>query len=252
MTQNRLFNLFAKNAKKGAFRAEGDTIYVYDVIVSSDAEAEYWGGVSPEAFSRALAGLSGDVHLRINSPGGDVFAARAMAAAMREYRGQIVCHVDGYAASAASLIAISGARTIMAEGAFLMIHKAWTFAIGNADDLVTTASLLEKIDGTLAETYARKSGGDAAHFAQKMTEETWYSAQEAVEAGLADEIQAESAGKGAGARNAWDLSVYDRAPARGAETTSQQQNSVTPPAADEDEYGRRVRAHGARMAMRTV
>jgi ATP-dependent protease ClpP protease subunit len=252
MNHNRLFNLFARNAKKGAFRAEANTIYVYDVIVSSDAETEYWGGVSPEAFSRALSGMTGPVSLRINSPGGDVFAARAMAAAMRDYSGEITAYVDGYAASAASLIAVSASRALMADGAFMMIHKAWTFAIGNSADLVTTAALLEKIDGTLAETYARKSGGNVEEFAQKMADETWYSAQEAVDAGLADGLQNASARSSGddkhAARNAWDLSAYDRAP-----TAAPIENTIaTPPAAVDDEYGRRVREHSARMAMRTV
>jgi ATP-dependent Clp protease, protease subunit len=208
----KLFNLLASNARKGSFRAEGNTIYIYDVIVGSDAEAEFWGGVSPEAFARTLSGLSGDVTLRINSPGGDVFAARAMVAAMSGYAGQITAHVDGYAASAASLIAVSAGRTIMADGSFLMIHKAWTFAMGNADDLVSTAALLEKVDSTIAETYAAKAGTDAAGFAQMMTEETWFTAEEAVNIGLADERQANSAKKGAQA--AWNLSAYRAAPAQ--------------------------------------
>jgi ATP-dependent Clp protease, protease subunit len=247
MNQNRLFNLFARNAKKGAFRAEGNTIYIYDVIVSSDLEAEYFGGVSPEGFSRALAGMTGPVSLRINSPGGDVFAARAMAAAMREYSDEITAYVDGYAASAASLIAVSASRALMAEGSFLMIHKAWTWAMGNSSDLVATAALLDKIDGTLAETYARKTKGEAAEFAQRMADETWYSAQEAVESGLADGLQAEAASANSSARNAWDLSVYARAPAPTIEN-----KIVPPPAVDDDEYGRRVRQHSARMAMRAV
>ncbi|MDP2358011.1 MAG: Clp protease ClpP [Beijerinckiaceae bacterium] len=260
MKQNRLFNLFARNAKKGSFRAQDNTIFIYDVIVSSDAEAEYFGGVSPEAFSRALAGINGDVHLRINSPGGDVFAARAMAAAMREHNGQIIAHVDGYAASAASLIAVSANRAIMAEGSFLMIHKAWTLGYGNANDLIATAALLDKIDGSLAETYARKSGGDVAEFTRMMAEETWFSAQEAVEARLADEMQSEAPTEDGAAKNAWDLSVYSRAPApadgggvQAAEQTRAQAKALAAlPDLSNKESDLRVRKHAARMVIRTA
>jgi ATP-dependent Clp protease protease subunit len=160
--KNRLRQLFSANAKRGTFRAKadagGNVIELYDVIVSSEDDAAWFGGVSLQAFRQALAGMTGTVHLRINSPGGDVFAGIAMAQLMREYKGEIICHVDGYAASAASLVAIAGAKCIMAPGSMLMIHKAWTFAIGNSDDLLETADLLDKIDGQLAETYASKTG----------------------------------------------------------------------------------------------
>lgn len=213
MMNRRLLNLYASNAKRGSFKAEGNTLFLYDVIVSSDEEAKWFGGVSPEAYAKALAGMSGTVHLRINSPGGDVFASRAMAQAMREYNGEIIAHVDGYAASAASLIAISASRTIMAPGAFLMIHRAWTWGIGNSDDLLATASLLEKIDGTLAETYAAKGNKTAAEFADMMAQETWFTPQEALDSGLADELSAEAEkDKSTSARATWDVSAFDRAP----------------------------------------
>jgi ATP-dependent protease ClpP protease subunit len=209
----KLFNLFRANARRGSFKAEadgaGNTLYLYDVIVQSDADAEWFGGVSPQAFAKALAQMSGPVNLRINSPGGDVFAARTMAQAMREYKGEITAHVDGYAASAASLIAVSAARTIMAPGSFMMIHKAWTWGIGNADDLLAMASLLEKIDGTLADTYEAKGNKSAEEFAALMAAETWFTAEEAIEVGLADQVAAEDAKT---ARASWDVTAYANAP----------------------------------------
>ncbi len=79
MHQNRLLSLLARNARKGEFRAEGNVIYLYDMIVATDEEAEWLGGVSAEQFVKTLRALTGDVDIRVNSPGGDVFAARAMA-----------------------------------------------------------------------------------------------------------------------------------------------------------------------------
>ncbi len=214
--KNRLLNLLLANRARGSFKAAAadNTIELYDVIVSSDAEAQWYGGVSLQAFSKALAGMTGDVHLRINSPGGDVFAGIAMAQLIREYKGgQVIAHVDGYAASAASLVAIAGAKCIMAPSSMMMIHKAWTFAIGNSDDLLETADLLDKIDGQLAETYASKSGKKAAEFTAMMAKDTWFTPQEAIEAGLCDEIAPDAAKPAEAAAAAlWDMSAFENAP----------------------------------------
>lgn len=206
--RRNLNNLLRLNAKKGEFKAEANTIWIYDVIVSDEVEAEWIGGVSPRPFIDALKAMSGPVHIRINSPGGDVFGATAMAQAMREYPGKITCHVDGIAASAASVLAITGAETVMAPGSLLMIHNSWTMAVGDRNDLLDTASLLEKVDGMLAESYAKKSGGDAATFRKMMDAETWFTPAEAVAAGLANAVSDNAATASA----SWDLSVFAKAP----------------------------------------
>lgn len=234
-----LRNLLRLNARSGTFKAEGNTIYIYDVIVGSEDEAEFWGGVAPKPFIDALRGMSGDVHLRINSPGGDVFGANTMAQAMREYdRGQLIAHVDGIAASAASVLAVTAGRTVMAPGSLMMIHNAWTVAIGDRNDLLDTASLLEKVDGMLAQTYAEKSGGDAATFADLMNAETWFTPEEAVAAKLADEIAAAKPK----ALKQWDLTAYAAAPAAVIEPIEEPQ---APDPAIEIEN--RKRQHAARM-----
>ncbi len=209
-----LLNLYKANAKRGEFRAQANTLFVYDVIVGSDADAEWFGGVSPEAFTRALRAMTGPVSVRINSPGGDVFAGRAMAQAMREYPGEITAHVDGVAASAASLLAVTPARCIMAPGSMLMIHQAWTIGLGNAGDFRQTADLLAKIDVTIADDYAAKSGRTAQEFAALMAAETWFTPAEAIAMGLADEIAADprAAAPEAGVEARWDLSAYSHAP----------------------------------------
>lgn len=221
MQRNRLLNLLASNRRRGEFRAEasadGNTIFLYDQIVATEEEAYWFGGVAADTFVKALLAMDGDVSLRINSPGGDVFAARAMAQAIREYPGQVTAHVDGYAASAASFITSVADQTVMAPGSMLMIHKAWTLAWGNSDDFTATAALLGKIDGTIAATYAaaaEKRGVDPADFAALMAAETWMTEDEAIAFGLADRI-AEGADKSATAqaRARWDLSAYGQAPA---------------------------------------
>jgi ATP-dependent Clp protease protease subunit len=206
----QLHRLIQANRGRGAFRAEGNRLVVYDVIVASDSDAAWLGGISAEAFARELRAMAGDVELRINSPGGDVFAARAMAQAMREHQGRITAYVDGVAASAASLLAVSASETVMAPGAMMMIHEAWTIALGNKGDFLATAALLEKIDASIVETYQAKAGGDPAEWGALMAAETWYTAAEAVQAGLADRVAED---KPAAAQAAWDLGVYDNAPA---------------------------------------
>lgn len=205
----QLPKLLADNRGVGFFKAEQSadeaTIYLYDAIVS-DA---FWGGVSAIDFVKELAGITAPViHLRINCPGGDVFAARAMEQAVREHPSQIIAHVDGYAASAASYLALAADEVQIAEGGFVMIHKAWTIAFGNANDLMDTAALLEKVDASLVATYVKETGQDAAQIEEWMAAETWFTAQEAVDNGFADKI-AEPATK---AKAAWNLAAYDHAP----------------------------------------
>lgn len=214
----RLLQLLADNRQAPARRfevvaaanADEAEIFLYDAIVDDEVEAEWWGGVAPQSFVKALRGITaGTIHLRINSPGGSVFAARAIETALREHKAKVIVHIDGLAASAATFIAMAGDEVVMAKGAMFMIHKAWTVAWGNADDLTATADLLAKIDGTLAETYAARTGKTAEEVAAWMAAETWFTAQEAVDAGFADSIADDSAKASA----AWNLSAYTKAPA---------------------------------------
>ena len=215
---SNLIKLLGSNAKRGSFKAEANTIYIYDVIVGSDLEAEWFGGVAPKPFIDALKGMRGDVHLRSNSPGGDVFGANAMAQAMREYQGgQIIAHVDGIAASAASVLAITAGQTVMAPGSLMMIHNAWTISAGDRHDHLDTAAILEKVDGMLAQGYAAKSGGTADAFARLMDAETWFTPEEAVSAGLATSVAEATPAPGA-ASAMWDLSAFARAPQNAAPT----------------------------------
>jgi ATP-dependent Clp protease protease subunit len=188
--------------------ADEADVYLYDAIVDDEATAEWWGGVAPESFVKALSEIDAAViNLRINSPGGSVFAARAIEQALREHPARVVAHIDGLAASAATFVAMAADEVVMNKGALFMIHRAWTIAYGNADDLVATAELLEKIDGTLVQTYVDRTGKEAGQVADWMKAETWFTAQEAVDAGFADRI-AETAAKA----QAWNLSAYAHAP----------------------------------------
>lgn len=205
----QLLNLFKANAKRGSFRAEGNTIYIYDMIVASEFEAEFFGGVYPMQIVEQLKNMSGDVLVRIDSPGGDVFAAVNICQHLREYSGKVTAQIDGVAASAASVIACSVDEVVMAKGSMMMIHQASTMAMGNSGDFLAVAELLEKVDGQIANVYAEKTGKDAADFMAAMEKETWYTETGAVEAGLANRVyEPEKKTKNI----LWDLTAFEHAP----------------------------------------
>jgi ATP-dependent Clp protease protease subunit len=213
---NSLTKLLASNKKrperlpqsKIVAKDDETDIYIYDAIVADEDTAYWWGGVSAEALVPAIRAIKGGtIHLRINSPGGDVFAAQAICQAIRDTGAKVIAHVDGYAASAATVIATAADEVEISDGGFYMIHNAWTWAMGNANDLTAAAALLSKIDGSLAGQYAKKSGMAVEEVRAAMDAETWYTAEEAVAAGLIDRI---AAGKKAEA--SWDLSAYNKAP----------------------------------------
>ena len=196
------------------------TLYLYDVIDS------YWGITAKDvATAVSQADPAGTLHLRINSPGGDVFEARTMATALREFGGTVVAHVDGLAASAATTVACAASEILMGPGAFWMIHNAWSIAYGNKADMRDMASLLEKIDQDIVSDYARVCGATAEQIVAWMDAETWMTADEAVANGFArlavepdgDEGGDDTDDDGDGAKptkNAtrWNLSAYQRAP----------------------------------------
>lgn len=189
------------------------TLYLYDMIVADALTAEWWGGIDPQTFALELASINAStIHLRINSPGGDVFAARAMEQALKEHPAKIVTHIDGVAASAATYIALAGDEVRMADGAMFMIHNAWTYAAGDKNDLTKTATLLAKIDGTLAKTYADATGKDVKEIAKLMDAETWFTAQEALDYGFADMIDNGDQQQSASNRGTWNMAIYRNAP----------------------------------------
>lgn len=211
----KLLKLLASNRGRAtaprALVTEGDetTIYLYDAIVSDDATAEWWGGVSAQSLVPQIRAIkSGTINLRINSPGGDVFAAQAICQAIRDTSAKVVAHIDGFAASAATVIATAADERRISEGGMYMVHCGWTFAMGNAIEMRATADLLDKVDNSICAQYARLTGAKESDVLAIMQAETWYTAQEAVDAGFIDSISASPKVKAN-----WDLSAYANAPA---------------------------------------
>lgn len=164
--------------------ADGD---VLEVMITGRIGASFWyGGISAAMVASAIEGHTGDLRLRINSPGGDAFEGFAIYNLLSGYPGHITSRIDGLAASAASMIAMVGDTIEMSPASMFMIHDAWSVAIGNADDMRAEADVIDSISQIGAELYADKAGGTAAAWRGKMRAETWYDPSESVTAGLAD------------------------------------------------------------------
>lgn len=191
-------------------------VYVYDMIVDTDDEADWFGGVSAQSFVKEVSAIDADViHLRINSPGGSVFAARSMETALRNHSARVMAYVDGLAASAASWLMMAADEIEMSKGAFVMIHQAHGMVYGNADDLDKQAALLRQLDTSIAQSYADKTALPLDELLEMMRVETWLTAQDALDKGFIDRI-----GSGTTVRNAWDLSAYHHAPSLPTESRS--------------------------------
>ncbi len=159
-------------------------VYIYDTI----GEDWFGEGVSAKSFAAQLSDLDVDqINLFLNSPGGAAWDGLAIMNALRRHKATVNVTVDALAASAASVIAMAGDHITMNRGAELMIHDASGWAMGNAQDMRDTADVLDKLSNSYADAYAARAGGDRGVWRDRMTAETWFTAEEAVLAGLADE-----------------------------------------------------------------
>lgn len=140
-------------------------------------------------FARDLRRITAPaIDLHINSPGGLVFDGVAIYSALKNHPATIDVHVDGLAASAASFIAMAGDSVMVEKPAKMMIHDAAGLVIGNAADMLEMAQLLDELSNTVADIYADRAGGASDQWRDRMRAETWFSAAQAVEAGLADRV----------------------------------------------------------------
>lgn len=149
-------------------------------------------GITSSLFASWLKEAGGaPIEVHINSYGGDVFEGIAIMNALRDYEAEVTVIVDGIAASAASYIAVGGADSlIMQESASLMVHDAWADVSGNSAEIRKQAEELERMSDVIAQIYADKSGTPVEEWREAMAEDAYFSAEEAVLVGLADEIRA--------------------------------------------------------------
>ena len=240
--KNKLFALISANQNRGKnFEIKNEDsvshIYMYDAI------GGYWG-IEPENFIKQLNEIdTPEIVLHINSPGGDVFDARAIATAIKQHGSVISAQIDGLCASAATYISAACKSVSMADGGFYMVHEGWTLAMGNKNDLSKTVALLEKVDNSIINDYERKTGQSRDQLESWMKDETWFSAEEAKEHGFVDLIIEE---EGVSNTSKWDLSAY-------ANTPKNLKNDPKPPQEDDNkELLARLRRQAEALSMAAV
>jgi ATP-dependent protease ClpP protease subunit len=200
-------------------------LHIYD-------EIGYFG-VSASDMIRDLADVTGPLEVHLNSPGGEVFDGIAIYNALVARR-DVTIMIDGLAASIASVIAMAGNPVLIARQAQVMVHDGFGMSIGNAKDMREMAELLDKTSNNIASIYSDHTGRTQDYWRAVMQAETWYSGQEAIDAGLADRFIDSGAGRSVQpASDTWDMSVFRGD--RGKPHPSQA--SVPPPRWDGDEDG---------------
>lgn len=170
------------------FQARGNRgeIWLYEQIGAS-----FWGdGISAKSFQKELNGLGKvtNIDLRINSPGGDVFDGFAIYNMLQQHPATVDVYVDGVAASIASIIAMAGDTVKMAKNSMMMIHNPQGVAIGDENEMDRVKALLAQVKGNLTNTYVERTKNKADQVNAWMDDETWFSAEAAVEHGFADTI----------------------------------------------------------------
>jgi ATP-dependent Clp protease protease subunit len=170
-------------------------ISIFGEIVSSGWEWDE-SETSANTFQKDLKALGdvSEINLHINSPGGSVFDGITIYQMLVQHKAKINVYIDGLAASIASVIAMAGDKIYIPNNAMMMVHNPWTYAIGNANELRKQAEDLDKIGVSMRESYLNKTGEKISEeeLTALLDNETWLSAKEAVDYGLADELLSEN------------------------------------------------------------
>ena len=159
-------------------------IYIYGDIVGSEADKWSYDDCCPTEIRDFLKEHEGkDLEIRINSCGGDCFGGIAVANMIKNYKGRTVAYIDGLSASIATVIASACDEIHMTKNSFWMIHRAWTFACGNVQDLQETIEVLNKMDKAILECYSKhlKDGVSLDTIKELMDKETWLCGEEVLE-----------------------------------------------------------------------
>lgn len=173
--------------KRGFFAKANKQTNRGEIIIYEDIGESFFGGIGPKSFAEEIKALGNvdAVDIYINSPGGSVFDGIAIYNQIKRLPMRKDVHIDGIAASIASLIAMAGDTITIASNGTMMIHDPWGFAVGTASDMRKSAEALDMLRGTLLDTYATRTGGDRDKISQWMAAETWMNADDALARGFA-------------------------------------------------------------------
>ncbi|EEJ42634.1 MULTISPECIES: head maturation protease, ClpP-related [Leuconostoc] len=170
---------------------------VAQIDIFGDIVSEKWFDeeTSATSFRDALKEL-GDVstiNLSINSGGGSVFDGIAIYNMLKSHKATVNVYIEGLAASIASVIAMAGDTITMRSGSMIMVHMPWTLSQGNAEEMRKTADTLEKTGDSIVDIYSERTGISSDDIRNIMNDETWLSAEEAVEQGWATKLDKKEA-----------------------------------------------------------
>ncbi len=144
--------------------------------------------ITPAMFRDELTKVSGNLTVWINSPGGDCISASQIYTMLRSHKGKVTVKIDGIAASAASVVAMSGDETMISPTGYLMIHNPMTLASGNKSEMEKAIALLDEIKEGIINAYVRKTGLSRNKISKLMDDETWLNAEKALQLGFVDGI----------------------------------------------------------------
>jgi len=199
-----------KDPPQGSLRLEQDSdrkwaMRLYGIV------GDELDGFTDEDVADALSVMDGSIRVRMNTPGGAVFQGIAIHNALRSHEGEVEVIIDGLAASMGPIIASAGDRVRMYRGSMLMVHNPWNIAMGDANEMRRNAEVLDKVREATLSILEQRTGQDRDTLTAMMDEETWLTAQEAVEWGLADEV-IEEAHDTSAAMASVDLSILPNLP----------------------------------------
>lgn len=185
--KDKAMRKFEIKAAKG--KEKTAEIWIYDDI------GEFWfgGGITAKSFADALKDF-GDVdvlNIYINSAGGLVADGLAIYNTLKRHQARKEVFIDGFALSIASLVAMAGDKISIAANGMMMIHPPWGFVEGGAVEMRKSADVLDKLEESLVDTYARRTGQSETEIAVLVKNETWMDAEDALLLGFADEITEE-------------------------------------------------------------
>ena len=170
-----------------------------ELILEGDISSTTWWGdeVTPRQFTEELNALGNvpEIVVRINSGGGDVFAANAIYTRLKDNAATITVKIDGWAASAATIVAMAGDVIEIPGNGVFMVHDPSIGLLGyfNETELVKVSEELKVIKQSIVNGYALKTGKAAEEIAAIMAAETWYDGKQAVDAGFCDRLMFEDA-----------------------------------------------------------
>lgn len=161
-----------------------DVAWIYDLFNIEHTSSQYVNEIIEDSNGE-------DLEVIINSGGGDVFTGSEIYTSLKDYKGKVNVKIVGIAASAASVIAMSGNNVAISPTAQIMIHNVWSKSQGDYRDLQHDSDVLKNFNKSIANSYQFKTGLEQEEILSLMDDETWFNAQEAKEKGFVDEIMFE-------------------------------------------------------------